>query len=68
MVVAESTIPVQPSGINRVRLRIRELRLPWVPIIVLGALLFVAATADLISPHDPTKNNIVARLTPPFEN
>ena len=68
MAVAESTALAQPKGMAGVRHRNKELRLPWIPIIVLALLLFVAATADIISPHDPTENNVVDRLTPPFQD
>lgn len=50
---------------------IKELRLPWIPIIVLGSILILAAGADLIAPHDPTPSTaktIMYRLIPPFED
>lgn len=69
MAVADTTFREQPSGgVARFRHRVRELRLPWVPIIILSTVLFAAAFADVISPHDPTANDITNRLVAPFND
>ena len=51
--------------------KIKELRLPWIPLVVLVSILVLAAGADLIAPHDPTPSTaktIMYRLIPPFED
>jgi len=47
---------------------VRELRLPWIPIVILTIIVVLAIGANLISPHDPTRNNILIRLMPPFKD
>ena len=68
MAVADTTIPVRPSGFAGFRHRLRELRLPWIPIIVLSAIVVLAIGADVIAPRDPTENNIRVRLVAPFQD
>ena len=46
--------------------RIKEARLPWVPIAILLIIVFCAAFANLISPYDPRKNDVRNKLQPPF--
>ena len=48
------------------RQRIRDARLPWVPIAILLIIVFCAAFANLISPHDPRKNDVRNKLQAPF--
>ena len=47
--------------------RIRELRLPWIPVIVITVLVILAVFAPLLSPHDPTAQNLRDARTAPFE-
>ena len=46
--------------------RIRDARLPWVPIAILLIIVFCAIFANLISPHDPRENNVRNKLQAPF--
>ena len=48
--------------------RIRDARLPWVPIAILLVIVFCAAFANLVSPHDPRANNVRNKLQPPFSS
>ena len=50
------------------RQRIREARLPWVPLAILSVILLCAIFANLISPHDPRENDVRNKLEPPFTN
>ena len=54
-----------PAGLRQ---RIREARLPWVPLAILSVILFCAIFANLISPHDPRANDVRNKLEPPFTN
>ena len=54
-----------PAGLRQ---RIREARLPWVPLAILSVILFCAIFANLISPHDPRENDVRNKLEPPFTN
>ena len=47
--------------------RIRELRLPWIPVIVITVLVILAVFAPLLAPHDPTAQNLRDNRTAPFE-
>jgi len=57
----------QPNAVTRVWQKSRELRLPWIPIVVLVLLIVAAVFAPLISPHDPELLNKRDREVPPFE-
>ena len=46
--------------------RVKEARLPWVPIAILLVILFCAIFANLVSPHDPRKNDVRNKLQAPF--
>lgn len=46
--------------------RIKDARLPWVPIAILLVIVFCAAFANLISPYEPRKNDVRNKLQPPF--
>ena len=54
-----------PAGMRQ---RIREARLPWVPLAILSVILLCAIFANLISPHDPRENDVRNKLEPPFTN
>lgn len=47
--------------------RIRELRLPWIPVIVITVLVILAVSAPLLAPHDPKAQNLRDARTAPFE-
>lgn len=47
--------------------RIRQLKLPWIPIFVMGVLLICAAFAPLLANSDPTEISMLERRTAPFE-
>ena len=48
------------------RQRVREARLPWIPIAILLIIVFCAIFADLISPYDPRDNDVRNKTQPPF--
>ena len=51
-----------------VQQRLREARLPWIPISILLVIAFCAIFANLISPYDPRDNDVRNKLEPPFTN
>lgn len=61
------TVLAQPSGATSTWKKIQELRLPWIPIVILSGILFLAIFAPLLAPADPKKNDITNRLNPPFQ-
>ena len=60
--------PAQPNPVARSWRKTRELRLPWMPIIVLTLLVICAAFAPLLAPHNPEQLNKRDREVPPFES
>ncbi len=58
----------QSNQAVRVWQKTRELRLPWIPILVLAVLVVAAVFAPLISPHDPELLNKRDREVPPFQS
>ena len=50
------------------RQKIREARLPWIPIAVLMVIAFCAIFANLISPYDPRDNDVRNKMQAPFTN
>ncbi len=48
-----------------VRTRGRLARLPWIPTLIILALVFVAVFAPLLTPHSPTAQSLPDRLLPP---
>lgn len=40
--------------------------MPWVPIAILLVIVFCAAFANLVAPHDPRANDVRNKLQPPF--
>ena len=46
--------------------RVKDARLPWVPITILLIIVFCAAFANLVAPHDPRANDVRNKLQPPF--
>ena len=61
------TVLAQPSGAASTWKKIQELRLPWIPIVILSGILILAIFAPLLAPADPKKNDITNRLSPPFQ-
>lgn len=61
------TVLAQPSGAASTWKKIQELRLPWIPIVILSGILILAIFAPLLAPADPKKNDITNRLKPPFQ-
>ena len=51
-----------------VQQRLREARLPWVPISILLIIAFCAIFANLIAPYDPRDNDVRNKLERPFTN
>ena len=47
--------------------RLRELRLPWIPVIVITVLVILAVFADVLAPHDPRDQNLRDARTAPFQ-
>ncbi len=52
-----------PTGLRQ---RIRDARLPWIPLVILFVVLFCAIFANLIAPHDPRDNDVRDKLVAPF--
>ena len=50
------------------RQRLAEIRLPWIPIVVLLVLLACGAFANWLAPHDPTSLNVINSKLAPFES
>lgn len=61
------TVLAQPDSASSTWEKIRELKLPWIPMVILSTIVFLAIFAPLLAPADPKKNNILNRLNPPFE-
>ena len=66
MATAE-TVLAQPRGISSTWKKIQDLRLPWFPVSILSFIVFLAVFAPLLATHNPRKNEITARLIPPFK-
>jgi peptide/nickel transport system permease protein len=47
--------------------RVRRLRLPWIPLAIMLALIVCAAFAPLLASHDPTRISMLDRRIAPFE-
>ena len=47
--------------------RLRDLRLPWIPVVVITILVILAVFAPLLAPHDPRDQNLLDARTPPFQ-
>lgn len=67
MATAESVL-IQPDETPSLWKKIKDLRLPLFPIIVLSLIVLLAIFAPLLSPADPKKNDILGRLQPPFQS
>ena len=70
MAAADTVVLAEPGGISAVR-RLRDARLPWIPIVILAALVVLGLGADVIAPYDPTKTDIKIggqNIIPPFQD
>ena len=65
MAALESATIRQAGRLSQVRQQVKILKLPWIPIVVLAVLVFSAAFAPLLAPHDPTDLNVKLRKTTP---
>ena len=66
-----ASLSVATGRINRlldISKKVRQARLPWIPIIIMGVLLICAGFAPLLSPHDPVGINILDAKLAPGEN
>ena len=69
MATQELATPAASAGqVSRIYQKARELRLPWIPIVVLVVLMVAAIFAPLLAPHDPEQLNKREREVPPFES
>ena len=59
MAAADTVVLVESGGIAGFRRRLGEARLPWIPILILSALVILAVGADVIAPYNPTETNIL---------
>ncbi|HKU12444.1 MAG TPA: ABC transporter permease [Sinomonas sp.] len=56
------------ASLREAALRARELRLPWIPLVVIGTLLVCALFAPWLAPHDPTHIDVLVAKRPPGAN
>ncbi len=67
MATQELAAPAAPPNVvARGMQKARELRLPWLPLVVLTALIIAAVFAPLLAPHNPEQLNKRDREVPPF--
>lgn len=60
----ENALAEEPVGVLD---RLRELRLPWIPVVVITVLVILAVFAPLLAPHDPKAQNLRDARTAPFQ-
>ena len=67
MATQELAAPAAPPNVAvRGMQKARELRLPWIPLLVLTVLIIAAVFAPLLAPHNPEQLNKRDREVPPF--
>ena len=66
MAALESATISRTGRLSQLRQQAKTLKLPWIPIIVLMVMVFSAAFAPLLAPHDPNDLNVKLRKTAPF--
>lgn len=67
MATQELAAPAAPPNVAvRGMQKARELRLPWIPLVVLTLLIIAAVFAPLLAPHNPEQLNKRDREVPPF--
>jgi peptide/nickel transport system permease protein len=62
------TTVAQPNAAVRAARKAKELKLPWIPIVILTLLIVCAIFAPLLAPHNPAQLNKRDREVPPFQN
>ena len=62
------TTAAQPNAAVRAARKAKELKLPWLPIVILTLLIVCAIFAPLLAPHNPAQLNKRDREVPPFQN
>jgi peptide/nickel transport system permease protein len=62
------TTAAQPNVAVRAARKAKELKLPWIPIVILTLLIVCAIFAPLLAPHNPAQLNKRDREVPPFQN
>jgi peptide/nickel transport system permease protein len=64
------SVPAQTVGLlARPRRRFRSIRrgeFPWIPILILGGIAFIAIFANVLAPHNPETGILSQRFRPPF--
>ena len=60
----DTALEERPVGVLE---RLRDLRLPWIPVVVITILVILAVFAPLLAPHDPRDQNLLDARTPPFQ-
>ena len=63
-----ATTAAQPNAAVRAARKAKELKLPWIPIVILTLLIVCAIFAPLLAPHNPAQLNKRDREVPPFQN
>ncbi len=63
-----ATTAAQPNVAVRAARKAKELKLPWIPIVILTLLVVCAIFAPLLAPHNPAQLNKRDREVPPFQN
>ena len=62
---------ISSSSVGRVQrlgTKVRVLRLPWVPLVIMAMMLICAVLAPWMAQHDPTAISMLERRIAPFEN
>lgn len=59
---------IAPSGVLANINRVRALRLPWIPVVIMSALLICAVFASLLAPHNPTEIDLLNSRIAPFQD
>ena len=67
MAVTDTNV-LQMTSTASWRQRIKEARLPWVPMAIIILVLILGIFSELIDPFDPEASNLKARVIPPFTN
>ena len=62
------TTAAQPNVAVRAARKAKDLKLPWIPIVILTLLIVCAIFAPLLAPHNPAQLNKRDREVPPFQN
>jgi peptide/nickel transport system permease protein len=62
------TTAAQPNVAVRAARKAKDLKLPWIPIVILTLLVVCAIFAPLLAPHNPAQLNKRDREVPPFQN